>query len=371
MSPRDEEPTRPPRSSPIRSGCGGAALGRGRARTLSRIGRDQVPEDLPDDDGIVQRGDQAQPPPHWGHATTSMPKTLCMRAAQVQARGVNFTPASPRPAARSAVEPVGSGPNLPYTITRPRYRAHGANTPWQMSKLVPARGVAAASRSRNSSGSNTSSRVPSCQARLSSSATRPSSRRRNRPCAKGVARCSGTDAPPPRDRSPHPHVGVQVEAVQVRLPRPAPQHALRDALVPEAPPPTPRARPQRHPLCTDALTSPASNGDSSPSRSTGPVGSTASTRWEGARSSAGHHSPDTTGAPCTKTAPGTRARSPRTESAPRRARTRRTSGTPGTRAPRTAAGRPPSPASAAARRKTSKCAAMTWWSTVCSASRGR
>jgi hypothetical protein len=43
-----------------------------------------------------------------------------------------------------------------------------------MSRLVSGRGVIAAKRSRNSSTSNSSSRVPSCQAVFSSNATRPS-----------------------------------------------------------------------------------------------------------------------------------------------------------------------------------------------------
>jgi hypothetical protein len=54
-----------------------------------------------------------------------------------------------------------------------------------MSRLVSGRGVIAAKRSRNSSGSNTSSRVPSCHAVFSSSAMRPSFRSRRRSCAKG------------------------------------------------------------------------------------------------------------------------------------------------------------------------------------------
>ena len=36
--------------------------------------------------------------------------------------------------------------------TRSRQRARGANTPWQMSRLVSGRGVIAAKRSRNSRG---------------------------------------------------------------------------------------------------------------------------------------------------------------------------------------------------------------------------
>jgi len=43
---------------PIRSGRGGARFGWGAARTLSRVAEGEVREDLPDDRGIVQRGDQ-------------------------------------------------------------------------------------------------------------------------------------------------------------------------------------------------------------------------------------------------------------------------------------------------------------------------
>ena len=113
-------------------------------------------------------------PPQWGHARTSMANARCIRAAQVQARGVGFTPASCGPAARGAAEAVGSGRTRPYATTRSRHRACGASTPWQMSRVVSGRGVIAANRSRNSRGSNTSSRVPSCHALFSSSATRPS-----------------------------------------------------------------------------------------------------------------------------------------------------------------------------------------------------
>ena len=54
-----------------------------------------------------------------------------------------------------------------------------------MSKLVSGRGVIAAKRSKNSSGSNSSSRVPSCQGIFSSSAMRPSLCSRSRACANG------------------------------------------------------------------------------------------------------------------------------------------------------------------------------------------
>jgi len=45
---------------PIRSGRGGARFGWSAARTLSRVAEGEVREDLPDDRGIVQRGDQAE-----------------------------------------------------------------------------------------------------------------------------------------------------------------------------------------------------------------------------------------------------------------------------------------------------------------------
>src|SRR5262245_11285897 len=64
MPPRDARRRRPPRPEPIRSGRGGG-LGRDRASTLLRIGG-EAPEDLLDDRGIVQGGDQAQPSPQLG-----------------------------------------------------------------------------------------------------------------------------------------------------------------------------------------------------------------------------------------------------------------------------------------------------------------
>ena len=52
-------------------------------------------------------------PPQWAHASTSMPKARCMRAAQVQAGGVDFPPTSPGPAARGAAAAVGPGSTRP------------------------------------------------------------------------------------------------------------------------------------------------------------------------------------------------------------------------------------------------------------------
>ena len=105
-----------------------------------------------------------------------------MRAAQVQARGLVCSRA---PSGAGASAAVGSGSTRPYATTRARQRARGANTPWQISRLVSGRGVIAAKRSRNSSGSKTSSLVLSYHALLSSNATRPSPRSRRRSCAKG------------------------------------------------------------------------------------------------------------------------------------------------------------------------------------------
>ncbi len=46
-------------AEPIRSGRGDAGLGRGGAGTLPRVAEGEVREDLPDNRGILQRGDQA------------------------------------------------------------------------------------------------------------------------------------------------------------------------------------------------------------------------------------------------------------------------------------------------------------------------
>jgi hypothetical protein len=123
-------------------------------------------------------------PPQCGHARTSIANARCMRAAQLQARQPLFTFVPSEPAA-CGVKVVGSGATRPYATTRSRQRARAANTPWQISRFVSGRGGIAARRSNNSSGSNTSSRVPSCHAVFSSSATRPSLRSRRRSCAKG------------------------------------------------------------------------------------------------------------------------------------------------------------------------------------------
>jgi hypothetical protein len=65
MAPRGaaQERQRPPRLEPTRSARGGAGLGWGRAGPLPRGGAAHVTEDLPDDGGIMEGGDQAQTAP--------------------------------------------------------------------------------------------------------------------------------------------------------------------------------------------------------------------------------------------------------------------------------------------------------------------
>src|SRR5215470_14519353 len=77
MPPRDEETTAPaaPRVDPIRA-----------RRRRAPEGRGQVPEDRPDDGGIVHRGDQARRAPHWGYASTSMPKAVASAPAACRVR---------------------------------------------------------------------------------------------------------------------------------------------------------------------------------------------------------------------------------------------------------------------------------------------
>ena len=66
MTPRGGGTTASAAPSRSRSGRGGAGLGWGGAGTLRRVGEGEVREDLPDDRGIVQGGDQAQPAPTMG-----------------------------------------------------------------------------------------------------------------------------------------------------------------------------------------------------------------------------------------------------------------------------------------------------------------
>ncbi len=59
MTPRDAGTTASAAPSRSRSGRAGAGLGWGGAGILPRVGEVQVREDLPDDGGIVEGGDQA------------------------------------------------------------------------------------------------------------------------------------------------------------------------------------------------------------------------------------------------------------------------------------------------------------------------
>ena len=62
-------------------------------------------------------------PPQWTHARTSIANARCIRAAQLQARGLHFTRVPSRPAAGGATVGPGSGLTRPYTTTRSRHRA--------------------------------------------------------------------------------------------------------------------------------------------------------------------------------------------------------------------------------------------------------
>ena len=102
-------------------------------------------------------------PPQWGHVKTSMANARCIKPAQLPPGERLFAGAPSGPVAGGRVEAVGLSAMRPYATTRSRHRARGANSPWQMSRLVSGRGVIAASRSKNSSGSKSSSRAPSDQ----------------------------------------------------------------------------------------------------------------------------------------------------------------------------------------------------------------
>ena len=123
-------------------------------------------------------------PPQCPHASTSIASARCISAAQLPDR--SRLCALPWSGASTGAVACGlSARRRPYATTSCRHRAWGANRPWPMSRFVSDRGVIAANRSRNSTGSNSSSRVPSCHACFKSRATRPSTRRRRRACANG------------------------------------------------------------------------------------------------------------------------------------------------------------------------------------------
>ncbi len=57
-----------------------------------------------------------------------MANARCIRAAQLEARELLFTPVPSGPAASGSVEAVGAGAARPYATTRRRHRARGANS---------------------------------------------------------------------------------------------------------------------------------------------------------------------------------------------------------------------------------------------------
>src|SRR5215471_17383925 len=97
-------------------------------------------EELPDDDGVVQRSDQPQPTP-----------TIRARENVNPERPVHE--GGPTPGARTALrlytlgprsqqrQAAGSGATRPYPTTRSRQRARAASRPWQINRFVSGRGV--------------------------------------------------------------------------------------------------------------------------------------------------------------------------------------------------------------------------------------
>jgi hypothetical protein len=57
-------------------------------------------------------------PPQWAHASTSMPNPRCMRAAQLQARGLLFAFVPSGPAASGATVGSGSATRRPPKLTK-------------------------------------------------------------------------------------------------------------------------------------------------------------------------------------------------------------------------------------------------------------
>jgi hypothetical protein len=72
-----------------------------------------VREDRPDDRGIVERGDQAQPAPTMATGQHVDAERPVHQAAQFQARGLLFTPAPSGPVASRAAAAVRSGMRRP------------------------------------------------------------------------------------------------------------------------------------------------------------------------------------------------------------------------------------------------------------------
>jgi hypothetical protein len=89
----------------IRSGRSGAGLGWGGAGTLPRVAEGEVREDLPDDRGIVQRGDQAEAAATLGtrqHVDAERPVHQGRPAPSARTGGLHFR--TVRSCASGAVE---------------------------------------------------------------------------------------------------------------------------------------------------------------------------------------------------------------------------------------------------------------------------
>jgi len=198
-------------------------------------------------------------PPQREHSSTSIAKARYIKAAQLQAREplVNSVRSDVpfEPATSADAKAVGSSATRPYATTRSRQRARAPNSPWQISRFGSGRGVIAARRSNNSSGSNTKLARAVVPRRLqlqrdASVAPPPQALLRKRRTQEVSAQT--LQARPVVRR--HPHVGVQIEALEMRLPRPARRHGLRVARVAEPPHSRPRTRAQRASVNTPSST---------------------------------------------------------------------------------------------------------------------
>jgi len=88
-----------------------------------------VREELPDDDRIVQRGDQPQPTPALRHASTSIANARCINAAQLQAREPVFAFVPSAPATSGGAKAVGSARARASGRARPTDQLIGAEHP--------------------------------------------------------------------------------------------------------------------------------------------------------------------------------------------------------------------------------------------------
>ena len=243
---------------PIRSGRGGAGLGWGGAGTLPRVARARCARIFRMTAGSCSVAIRRRRPPHWAHASTSMPNARCIRAAQLQARGLALHPGAVRTCGQRrrrgrglgrhasvrdhALAPAGARGQHAVANQQVgfRPRRHRRQTLQEFQRLEHQLPRAVVPRRLQLQ--RDAAVAPQPQPLLREGRTQDIS--------------AQTLQPRPIVRR-HPHVGVQVEPVQVRLPRPARRHgspcrARRRAAAP-APPrvgPAPRApapRPRRSP----------------------------------------------------------------------------------------------------------------------------